>query len=49
MGREAAYSGRDITWTDMMLSKQDLFPKNLSPDAEIPVPPLPVPGEYEFV
>jgi predicted dehydrogenase len=49
MGREAAYSGREITWTDMMLSQQDLFPKNLSPDAEIPVPPLPVPGEYEFV
>lgn len=49
MGREAAYSGREITWTDMMLSQQDLFPKDLGPDAKIPVPPLPVPGKYEFV
>ncbi|MCW5981719.1 MAG: Gfo/Idh/MocA family oxidoreductase [Bryobacteraceae bacterium] len=49
MGREAAYSGREITWNDIMMSQQDLMPKDLSDSARIPVPPLPVPGEYKFV
>jgi predicted dehydrogenase len=49
MGREAAYSGREITWNEIMMSKQDLMPKDLSPNAKIPVPPLPVPGQYQFV
>ncbi len=49
MGREAAYSGREITWDMMMNSQQDIVPKNMSMDASIPVPPLPVPGEYKFV
>jgi len=49
MGREAAYSGREITWNEIMMSKQDLMPKDLSPNAKIPVPPLPVPGKYQFV
>ena len=49
MGREAAYSGREITWNDIMMSQQDLMPKDLSNNAKIPVRPLPVPGEYQFV
>ncbi len=49
MGREAACSGREITWEDIMMSQQDLMPKDLGPNAKIPVPPLPVPGEYKFV
>jgi len=49
MGRESAYSGQEITWNEIMMSQQDLYPKDLSPNAEIPVPPLPVPGEYEFI
>ena len=49
MGREAAYSGKEITWNDIMMSRQDLMPKDLSPNAKIPVPPLPVPGKYQFV
>ncbi len=49
MGRESAYSGREITWNEIMASQQDLMPKDLSPNARIPVPPLPVPGKYQFV
>ncbi|HWR51436.1 MAG TPA: Gfo/Idh/MocA family oxidoreductase [Bryobacteraceae bacterium] len=49
MGREAAYSGLEVTWDMMMQSKQDLVPKNMDMKASIPVPPLPVPGEYKFI
>jgi predicted dehydrogenase len=49
MGREAAYSGQKITWDMMMKSQQDLVPKNMDYKASIPVPPLPVPGQYKFV
>jgi predicted dehydrogenase len=49
MAREAAYSGKELTWDMMMNSKLDMFPKSLAPDAKLDVPPLAVPGEYEFV
>jgi hypothetical protein len=49
MAREAAYTGMKITWDMIMKSQQDLFPKELSMDAKISVPPVPVPGEYKFV
>ncbi len=49
MGREAAYSGQEVTWDQVMQSKLDLYPKDLSPGATIPVPKPPVPGEYRFV
>jgi predicted dehydrogenase len=49
MGREAAYSGQKITWDMMMKSQQDLVPKNMDPNASVPVTPLPVPGQYKFV
>lgn len=49
MARESAYSGKEITWDMIMNSKQDLMPKSLEYDAKVEVPPLPVPGTYEFV
>ncbi len=49
MGREAAYSGLEITWDMIMNSQQDLFPKQLGGDVQLEVPPLPVPGVYKFV
>lgn len=49
MGREAAYSGQEITWDQVMQSQLDLYPKDLSPGAEIPVPKPRVPGEYKFL
>ncbi len=48
MGREAAYSGRKITWDMMMASQQDLLPKSFDYKDSVPVPPLPVPGKYQF-
>ncbi len=49
MGREAAYSGLEITWDMIMNSKQDLLPKDLDMNASLVTPPLPVPGQYKFV
>jgi predicted dehydrogenase len=48
MGREAAYSGQKITWDMMMSSQEDLLPKSFDYKASLPVPPLPVPGQYKF-
>ncbi|HUA58496.1 MAG TPA: gfo/Idh/MocA family oxidoreductase, partial [Verrucomicrobiae bacterium] len=49
MGREAAYSGQKITWDMMMTSQLDLLPKSFDYKDNLPVPPLPVPGQYKFV
>lgn len=49
MGREAAYSGREITWDMIMASKQDLQPKTLEFKLPLSVPPVAVPARYEFV
>ncbi len=49
MGREAAYSGQEITWEMVMNSQLDLYPKAFAYDAKVEVPPLPVPGQYKFI
>ena len=49
MGRESAYSGKEITWDMMMTSQQDLQPKTFDWDIKLETPPLPVPGQYKFV
>jgi predicted dehydrogenase len=49
MGREAAYSGLEITWEMMLNSQQDLQPKAFGYDLALPITPRPVPGEYKFV
>ena len=49
MGREAAYSGMEITWDMIMDSKQDLQPKTLDYKLAMAVPPVAVPAKYEFV
>ncbi len=49
MGREAAYSGLEITWDMIMASKQDLTPKTFDMSMKLDTPPLPVPGKYKFV
>ncbi len=48
MGREAAYSGREITWDDIMNSKQDFSLKEYSL-GNMPMPPVAMPGKYKFV
>jgi predicted dehydrogenase len=49
MARESAYSGQQITWEQIMASKLDLMPKTWEYDANVPVTPLPAPGEYKFM
>ncbi len=48
MGREAAYSGKKVTWDMIMNSKLDILPKSFDMKESVPVPPLPVPGVYQF-
>ncbi len=47
MGREAAYSGREITWEDIKNSKQD-FTLDQYLWGEMPMPPVAMPGKYQF-
>jgi len=49
MAREAAYSGLEITWDQVMASQQDLYPKTFDYKQRMEVPPVPVPGQYKFV
>lgn len=49
MARESAYSGLEITWEQIMQSKLDLMPKAFDYDLKMETPPLPVPGQYQFI
>lgn len=49
MGREAAYSGLEITWDMITASMQDLQPKTFDYKLAMTVPPVAVPGQYRFV
>jgi predicted dehydrogenase len=44
LGRTAAYTGRPVTWEQMLNSKMDTFPHNLTWDMSLPVAPVPHPG-----
>jgi myo-inositol 2-dehydrogenase / D-chiro-inositol 1-dehydrogenase len=46
MGREAAYTGQDIVWDELLAATQDLAPAPLEQVryGELEVPPVPVPG-----
>jgi predicted dehydrogenase len=49
MARESAYSGQEITWDQILNSKQDLMPKAFDYKLAMEAPPLPVPGQYQFL
>jgi myo-inositol 2-dehydrogenase / D-chiro-inositol 1-dehydrogenase len=49
MARESAYSGLEITWDQIMNSKQNLMPGQFGYDVNMEPTPLPVPGQYKFV
>lgn len=56
MGRSAAYSGKEVSWEEMMKTEKTMAPIIKSFDDEPPVKPdengqypLPVPGKYEAV
>jgi predicted dehydrogenase len=49
MARMSAYTGKEITWEMALNSKEDTFPKNISWDMKLPVPPVAMPGKTEFI
>ena len=49
MGRQAAYTGQEITWDKMMNSKEDLSPTKYDWNVKQPHPPVAVPGVTPFV
>jgi myo-inositol 2-dehydrogenase / D-chiro-inositol 1-dehydrogenase len=49
MGRTAAYTGKQVTWDQMLHSKLDTFPANLTWDMSLPADPVPHPGLTKFI
>ncbi len=49
MGRMAAYTGAEVTWEQVLKSQDDLFPKPLTWDMNLPIKPLALPGRTPFV
>ena len=49
MGRMAAYTGQEITWEQVMNSKERLVPENLDWTMKLAAPPLAMPGITKFV
>ncbi len=47
LGREAAYSGKEITWEEAMKSTTRLGPQKLEL-GPFPIPPIAMPGTYKF-
>jgi predicted dehydrogenase len=47
LGREAAYTGKRLTWKELFESKQDLAPKQFAWGPN-PVPGVPTPGVYKI-
>ena len=47
MGREAAYTGKRLTWKELMESQQNLIPNSFEM-GPLPVRPVPMPGTYEM-
>jgi predicted dehydrogenase len=47
LARESAYTGKRITWKDLMASKQNLAPKEYA-WGEVATPAVPMPGVYKF-
>ena len=44
MGREAAYTGQEVTWDELLSCQQDLVPTELQ-FGPMPVPPVAMPGQ----
>ena len=47
IGREACYSGREVTWDDALKSETRLGPDPIE-FGDYPIPPVAKPGTYEF-
>ena len=47
LGRESAYTGQHLSWTELMDSNQDLVPRQFA-FGSMPLPPVPVPGKTKL-
>ena len=47
MGRESAYSGRSVTWEEVLNSQTRLGPEKYEM-GNLPFPDVAVPGQYKF-
>jgi hypothetical protein len=48
MGREAAYTGQEVTWDDVLNAQQDLTPSEVG-FVDMDVPPVAMPGKTKLV
>jgi hypothetical protein len=49
MARQSAYTGKALTWDQIMESKEDLTPPSYRWDQKMPEPPVAIPGKTKFV
>ncbi|BCX47316.1 dehydrogenase [Haloferula helveola] len=49
LAREAAHTGKRITWDDMWKATQDQAPDSLKMDDSFPIAPVPVPGKHKLI
>lgn len=49
MGRISAYTGQQITWEQLLTSKERLYPEHLDWNGSLEVPPRAVPGITKFI
>lgn len=45
MGRMSAYTGKEVTWEQALNSKEELMPRDLRLDMQLPTPPVAIPGK----
>lgn len=48
LGRNASYANNWLKWDDLLASKEDTMPKNLSMDMALAVTPSPIPGTWKL-
>ncbi|MCZ7639238.1 MAG: hypothetical protein M5U12_26225 [Verrucomicrobia bacterium] len=49
MGRQAAYTGQEITWEQALNSEEKFVPDDLTWDMALPIKPMAVPGKTKLV
>jgi myo-inositol 2-dehydrogenase / D-chiro-inositol 1-dehydrogenase len=49
LGRDAAYSGQNLKWDDLLRSERVAMPAGLTMDSKVSVTGTPVPGKYDLM
>jgi hypothetical protein len=48
LGREAAYSGKELTWDKALDMRRLMDTANLAWDSDVLITPVPIPGKYKL-